>query len=78
MTLPQKPITHTMHRIGQKGIVAKGVHVGKNLIAGAARHPLLLFSLGAVAGIYLCKKRQISAAPAKSETETIAEKSGGD
>ena len=78
MTLPNKPITHTMHRIGQKGIVAKGVHIGKNLITGAARHPLLLFSLGAAAGIYLCKKRLVSNAPAKSETETIAVKPSDD
>ena len=41
----------------QGGLAASGIHIGKKFLSGAVRHPILLFGLGTLAGVYLYKKR---------------------
>ncbi|MGR9044981.1 MAG: hypothetical protein ACU83N_06785 [Gammaproteobacteria bacterium] len=41
----------------QRRLLAGGVHFGKKIITTTVNHPFLIFSLGALAGIYLYKKR---------------------
>ncbi|WP_349432023.1 hypothetical protein Q9L42_004140 [Methylomarinum sp. Ch1-1] len=40
------------------GAIATGSGLGARILGGAARHPVLLFGVGVVAGIYLHKYRQ--------------------
>ncbi|MGR9116549.1 MAG: hypothetical protein ACU85E_12345, partial [Gammaproteobacteria bacterium] len=49
---------HGIRKMMHGGIVASGVQIGKKLISGAAKHTLLIFGLGTLAGIYIYKKRK--------------------
>ena len=56
----------------QGSLVTSGVHFGKRLISRAAKHPLLLFGLGALVGVYVYKKRNaIIEAPEQREDQQV-------
>ncbi len=48
---------HAAHNVVKSGKIAASAGIGTRILHTAAKHPILLFGIGVIAGVYLYKTR---------------------